>query len=130
MCSCNWDGLSIFEHHFYPLSALASLTTNKSGKGYISSEPIIGYNVLFIASVAIYKKNYLWENLVHKNQFQKSITGSKAAMMIFRFQAAKLACEKLKKSIDPISKAMNGPKWSDLVLGCFFNGVDLSARHM
>jgi len=44
--------------------------------------------------------------------------------------AAKLACEKLKKSIDPISKAMNGPKWSDLVLGCFFNGVDLSARHM
>jgi len=44
--------------------------------------------------------------------------------------AAQIACEKLRKSMEPVAKAMAGAKWHEIVMACFFQGIDLSARHM
>lgn len=50
--------------------------------------------------------------------------------LFFYFQAVKRACEYLKERMAPIAKAMDGAKWHELVQACFFQGVDLCARHM
>ena len=46
------------------------------------------------------------------------------------FQAAKIACQQLKDRMSNIAKQMEAAKWHELVQACFFQGVDLTARHM
>ena len=46
------------------------------------------------------------------------------------FQAAKIACDKLKERMKPVAEKMEAAKWHEIVQACFFNGVDLCARHM
>ena len=46
------------------------------------------------------------------------------------FQAAVIACQKLKEKMKSVREKMKDPSWRQLVKQCHMAGVDLSAHHM
>ena len=54
----------------------------------------------------------------------------KSFVKFVNFQAAVIACQKLKEKMKSVREKMKDPSWQQLVKKCHMAGVDLSAHHM